>query len=224
VRGSRWRLAGELAAGDKKAMRPLLLAAVAVFAACSPARYFAPRENQNGTGPDGHPAAVYPLAGVPSAGEVRLWSGGAVGVDVDGEDLVEVHLGFELENTGGEPIAVDPTALQCDDVWVDGLQLAAVPPARIEGATEAAPGRSAVFDVWFQIDAARPGDLDGFSVRFRVVAGGRELLAQATPFVPYRPYRVWRDDSYWWYGGYWGRPYFWWGPGFGYGWYGPYCH
>ncbi|MBX3462879.1 MAG: hypothetical protein KF830_06890 [Planctomycetes bacterium] len=198
-------------------VRGLLVVVLAfVFGGCALPRAFMPRENRNGTGPEGHPAAVYALGGVPPVGEVRLWSGGAERADGG----VELHLGFELENTSAEPIALDLASLLCADVWVAGRPLAAsVSPARLEGAAEAGPGGSAWLDAWFRLDAGRPRDVDAFTVRFRVLAGERELLAQATPFLPLVVDDGWRDEWFLWYGGYWGRPYGWWGPGYRYRWY-----
>lgn len=200
-----------------------LLAAVFLFAGCSTHRYFAPRENRNGTGPAGDPAAVYVLGDKPPIGEVRVWSRGADRIEVGDEDAVELHVGFEVENTGTEPLVLDAQGLVCSDVWVDGKRSTDLPPVRVAGEAEAAPGRSAVLDAWFRPQAADPYDLDGFSLRFRVRAGDRDALVQVTPFVPYAVPDRWRDDRYFWYGGYWSRHY--WGPSFGFGWYGPgFCH
>jgi len=198
----------------------LLLATVFLFAGCSTHRYFTPRENVNGTGPGGYPAAVYPLGAAPATGEVRVWSRGAHLVETEAGEVVELHVGFELENTGSEAVAVDVGALQCTDVWVDGQRLAALPPVRVEGEAEAAPGGGARLDAWFRPAAARPRAIDGFSLRFQVRAGDRTLLTQVTPFATYVQSDRWHDDHMFWYGGYWGRPY--WGPTFGYGWYGRY--
>lgn len=196
----------------------LLLATVFLFASCSTHRFFTPRENVNGSGPGGHPAAVYALGAAPANGEVRVWSRGAHLAEGAGGELVELHVGFEVENTGAEPVAIDVGTLQCTDLWVAGQRLAALPPVRVEGQAEAAPGGSAVLDVWFQPAVQRPRDIDGFSLRFQVRAGDRALLVQATPFATYVASDRWRDDHFFWYGGHWGRPY--WGPAFGYGWYG----
>ncbi|MBL9076330.1 MAG: hypothetical protein JNL08_02430 [Planctomycetes bacterium] len=203
-------------------MRPLLLAVVFLFAGCSSHRFFTPRENQNGTGPGGFPAAVYPLAGSPPAGEVRLWSRGADRTEAD--DAVELHIGFELENSGTEPLVLDATALQCDALWIEGLQQAPLAPSRVSGQTEARPGATASLDVWFRPPAETGHAIDGFAVRFRVAAGDRTVLAQTTPFVPWHGWDRWHDDRYFWYGGYGYRPHGYWGPMLGWGWYGRYCH
>jgi hypothetical protein len=202
----------------------LLLATVLLFAGCATHRNFAPRENRNGTGPGGDPAAVYQLGGQPPVGELRIWSRGADMVETETGDAVELHLGFELENTGSEPLAIDAGSLSCSEVWVDGTRSTDLPPARVAGEAEATPGHSAVLDAWFRPPAAGPYDLDGFSVRFRVRAGDRDVLVQVTPFVPYRaPDRWnngWGNDPFGWYGGFGSRRY--WGPAFGFGWYGSY--
>ncbi len=201
-------------------MRLLLLATAFLFVGCSTQRYFVPRENVNGTGPGGHPAAVYPLDAAPAKGEVRVWSGGAHLVEAEAGDVVELQVGFELENTGGEPLVIDVGALQCADVWVDGQRLAVLPPARVEGQAEAPVGGSASLQAWFRPVATRPRDLDGFSLRFSVRGGDRTVLTQVVPFVPFVRSDRWYDDHFFWYGGYRDGPF--WGPGFGYGWYGHY--
>ncbi len=204
-------------------MRQVLLAAVVSVAGCSTQRYFTPRENVNGTGPGGHPAAVYALGGQPPGGEVRVWSRGADVVESDAGDVVELHVALELENTGSESFGVDAGSVQCTDLWLDGTRLPELAPVRLEGQPEAAPGSSAVLQAWFRPATARPRDIDGFALRFSVRAGDRVLLTQAVPFVPYVARDRWHDDHFFWYGGSWGRPYYW-GPGFGigFGWHDPY--
>lgn len=201
----------------------LCLPVVLLFAACSTQRYFTPRENTNGTGPGGHPAAVYALGGPPAQGEVRVWSGGADFLDGEA-DVVELHIGFELENTGAEPLAIDTTSLQCTDLWIDDQRSGPLEPVRVSGQFEAAPGASASADAWFRPAAARARDLDAFTLRFTVRSGDRVVLQQAVPFQPFLAADRWRDDHFW-YGGYGGRPYYHWGPGFGFGFYGhTWCH
>ena len=89
-------------------MRAFWLSLLLLSCACSNHRYFVPRENTNGTGPGGYPAAVYRIdAGVlgGAVGEVRVWSEGAHFVDTEDDEVVELHLGFEIENTSTVPLA-----------------------------------------------------------------------------------------------------------------------
>lgn len=199
-------------------MRALLLVTVWLFAGCSTHRFFTPREHQDGSGPAGHPAALYPLDGPPPTGELRLWSGGAELIDLDdGNAVTELHVGFELENHGEVPLVVDTGAIQCTDLVIEGQGAGSLAPHRLSGNAEVAPGAVARLDVWFRPPAEDGLAIDGFAVRFRIAAGDRTVLAQSTPFVPYRPTRRWHDDWYW-YGGYWGGGPGWWGPGPGWGW------
>ncbi len=191
--------------------------AALLCAACASSRNFAPRENQNGTGPTGAPAAVYPLP-APMRGDLRLWSDGARRSAPDGiPERTELLLGIEIENTGDAPIRVQPedvvvravvgadaafAARAAEAVAVDGApQLAAI---------EATHGATARLGLMFVIDAAMPRDIQAFEVHWRVSSGDASG-AQVTPFVVHvEDLRslTWRD------------PWPWWGPGFGYWGYG----
>ncbi|MBL8739022.1 MAG: hypothetical protein JNL12_21530 [Planctomycetes bacterium] len=160
-------------------------------AACWSPRYFAPREHVGSTGPGGFPAATYAVpgaeAGQPGLGEVRLWSEGAKALyDEDDEEVVRLQIGFELENTGDEPFELDPASLRCEELLLDGLLQPSMTPTRIDGDPIAMPGSTARFGVTFEPSTTVPGDIDSFSIRFRVNAGTREALAQVTPFEPRR--------------------------------------
>jgi len=195
-----------------------LAAVVLLFATgCASHRWFVPRENTNGTGPDGHPAAVYPV-GVPPVGELRVWSSGARMVEDGDAEVVELRVGFELENTGERVLAIDPESVQCERLRVNGQDLANVRPTHVEGGAEASPGATARYQVAFRpVGAERPRDVDDFALRFSVRAAGQPVLVQVTPFGPYVREDRWRDDRW-----FWGHPTFW-GPRFGFGWYHPYC-
>lgn len=213
-------------------MRWLLwLAAVLPFAAaCSTQRYFTPRENLNGTSPGGAPAAVYRLE-APARGEVRVWSGGAFRDDHDDEgqplddeaaaETTLVYVGFELENTGTEPLRLLPESITLADVATKDGTLGPLSPASVKGSAEAPPGGRARLDLRFDVGpATMPRQIRSFDVRWVAVAG-EHPYEQVTPFAPYSR----RYDPYW--GSYWGpywydpfwRPYgFGYGIGFGYGW------
>lgn len=186
-------------------------------AACADFRYYAPRENQNGAGPNGHPAAVYALAAddANARGELRLWSRGASGQhfeDQDGRDVhrVEVHVGFELENTGYVPLEL---------VAIRG-EAGRLSLVRTEGEATAGPGQTARLDTWLlATDVASARDLDAFAIRFEVLAQERPILRQVTPFGPWSPPDPRRDDP-WFFGPHWSYGV---GLGFGLGWHW-HCH
>lgn len=192
-------------------MVPLLLASTG----CWQARYFAPRENRNGTGPSGYAAAVYDVAhpgGVDVSGEVRLWSDGARARFTEAEEeVVDLHVGFELENTGGLPIEIDPESVVVGDLYLDGRLQPPIKPHEVRGSGGAGPGATTRFDLVFRPATTVPRDIDGFEVRFSVRDGIAEMVRQATPFAPERPpnQRVYYAAP----GPYWG-----WGWGWGYGW------
>ncbi len=194
---------------------PLLL----LQAACWSPRYFTPREHVNGSGPKGHPAAGYavPAAepGLAAVGEVRLWSEGARARYDDNEDeVVQVHIGFELENTGDQPLQLELASLQCEEMVVDGLLQAPFAAVRIDGDGYAPPGATARLDAFFQPTADAPRHIEGFSIRFAVLAGERRALAQVTPFGP-RQQAVSPSPYYWGaFGPYYGLG---WSYGYGYG-------
>ena len=227
-------------------MRGLLwwLPLLACTAGCWQARYFTPRENQNGTGPDGEPAAVYQVqtgADPATQGEVRIWSEGARAFFTDDDrEVVELHIGFEVENNGAAALELDADALRCEELMIDGLLQDPLQPYQVIGDGTTPPGTTSRIDVLFWPPTTVPRSIEGFSVRFAVRAGEGRRVAQGAPFAP-TPRRVrgqWAYDPWWgdpwWgpYGGaYWGG-YGWgygrwgvWGPGFwgpGYGYYG-YC-
>ena len=177
-------------------MRTILLLGC-LGAACSTDRHFAPRENLNGVGPTGEPAAVYALA-PPLQGEVRLWSDGAGRVTADGVDGTRIHLGFELENTAAVPLVLDPAALQLRSIKGETFNLESLPPMLLDGATTAAPGSTARCDFQFDPGAAvMPQAIAGFEVRWAVQLGDQRCT-QVTPFAPYfryYPAPFWDD---WW--------------------------
>jgi hypothetical protein len=214
---------------------------LALSAACVNQRAFTPREHQNGTGPTGQPAALYalvrpaptpgassePVAGQAAAapvafGELRIWSRGTSRRNEGGSEQVVLHVGFEIETTAAGPVRLDVDGLRCEDVFVGDRRVPVLERLRIEGEPEVAADATAHVEAWFAVSPdTGPGDVDGFSVRFRVLAGNEPLLQQVTPFVPWVRRRP-QDDDVWYWGGAWGPGF--WGPGylgsgFSYGWY-----
>lgn len=209
-------------------MRTLSLVLLLCAAACQSTRSFAPRENATALAPSGDVAAVYAVAG----GEVHVWSrgtrwcdpGGIAGNDVPDEQ-VEVHVGFELENTGKELLTLDLATLQLDDLWAGELHQSAIKPQATTGLATAEPGSIARLEaVFWPVGGPRPRDIDGFNLRFSVLSGKETVLSQVTPFGPTFRQR-WRDP-YWYddpfYYGY--RPYSSWSFGLWGPWTGAHWH
>lgn len=184
-----------------------LLLLLAVLPACANDRLFAPRENLNGVGPTGRPAAVYAMP-APAAGEVRLWSDGAERRGEGAAQQTVIRVGFELENLGQEPLVLEPTAVQLDDLASDPA--ATLPSPLLLGAPSpvaAAPGTTARADLEYALvgDVA-PRDLVGFRLRWSVRAGDA-VLQQVTPFQVFYPEPADTHD-----------PWPWWGFGYGFSW------
>lgn len=196
---------------------PLLL-----LGACWGPRYFAPRESVAATGPDGDLAAQYAVVGDPGqplpAGEVRIWSHGARALFTeDNREIVELHVGFELENNSDQDLQLDLASVTCEELAVDGVRQGPLLPQQYSGDGLAPPKTTSRVDLVFEpVGADAPHDIDGFSVRFVVRAGGgesaREALVQVTPFGPFDPNPYPYDP-------YWG-----WGFGVGVGWSHHHCH
>lgn len=187
---------------------PMLLL-LPFVAACASDRLFAPRENANGVGPTGRPAAVYVLP-APARGEVRVWSDGGERRE-DGGAATRLKLGFEVENTGTEPLELDPAAVRVTEVVVEDAPAgAAAPAATLQGPPArlvAQPGTTARADLEFAVEGeVVPRSITGFAVHWSV-AGGGGSYAQITPFQTYYPDV---DDRY--------DPWPWWGFGFGWHW------
>lgn len=177
-------------------MRPLLLLLVVLAPACSSSRWFAPRENLNGSSLTGFPAAVYPLAnGEDVRGDVRIWSDGAMVEEAPGDvDVTVLHVAFEIENTGSAPLGLDLDGLRLDRVQHDGTAVAHLRPTRATGDSLAPPGGRATVQLWFEPgDDVRPRDIDAFEVRWRVRADP-VVFDQVTPFVPWVRTDAW-DES-----------------------------
>lgn len=209
-------------------MRGLFIVPLLVLlAGCWQPRYFTPRENLNGSGPDGDAAAVYKIrtaAGEsaakvdalveadpesePAIGEVRIWSGGAKTRSTEGGDgMIELHVGFELENNGDAPLRLDLESVGVEELFVDGQLQDQLSPVEVKGSGVAAPGGSGRVDLLFRPQATYPSDIDAFSVRFLMRDGAGNSVGQVTPF---EPVRIWRQQDPGWgyrYGGRWGGYY-----------------
>jgi hypothetical protein len=182
----------------------LLVLLLLLPAACATNRHFAPRENSNGQGPGGQPAAVYSFA-PPASGELRLWSSGAERVEFGDGTKTRLHVGFELENTGAEPLRFDVGALRVTAVVTEAGTIPELRPVEVTGEPVAPPGGTARVDCRFDPGGSTmPRSITDFEVRWSVVMGD-QVFAQATPFqtwVPWVPY--WYYDPWPWYGGwYW---------------------
>lgn len=236
-------------------MRGLLVVPLLLLSAgCWQPRYFIPRENLNGTGPDGNASAVYAvrngvaelntaelsaaelgqgqLGQAPQVlssqkqGEVRLWSGGAeTHYAEDDREVVDLHIGFELENTGDAPLELDVDSVKVEELFLDGYLQDYLEPHSVTGSGQVAPGTTARVDMVFRPDTTYPTEIDSFSVRFAVRDGKGQRVGQVTPFVPgSRWQRGATVQSPLGYGGFgWGGVYGWGGPWGGGGlWGGPF--
>jgi hypothetical protein len=190
-------------------MRSLCLLLLALpFAACWSPRYFTPRENVDATAPDGAPAAQY-IVSAPAA-EVRVWSSGAKARFTDDDrEIVELHVGFELENNGQVPLQLDLGTVTCDELLLDGVLQPSLQPLRIQGDGTAGPGATARVDLTFEPATTVPRDIDSFAIRFVVRDGEQVALQQSTPFQPWVRNYDGYHDRFW---GGWG-----WGFGLGFG-------
>ncbi|MFT4511832.1 MAG: hypothetical protein ACI89X_001038 [Planctomycetota bacterium] len=204
-------------------MRGLLVVPLLLLSAgCWQPRYFIPRENLNGTGPDGNPSAVYAVDGGEGAqkqrqGEIRLWSKGAKAHFTDeDEEVVDLHIGFELENTSDAPLGLDVSVVRLEELFVDGYLQDYLEPHEVTGEVIAAPGSTARVNMVFRPATTYPAEIDSFSVRFAVRAAKGQLVGQVTPFVPGS---VWRRGATvnsplgYGRGGYYGSSGFWGGSG-----------
>lgn len=174
-------------------MRALLLLLAGLAPACSSSRWFAPRENLNGSSPTGFPAAVYPLvSGEDVRGDLRIWSDGTMVEEApDDAEVTVLHVGFEIENTGSAPLTLDLDGLRLSRLQSDGGTAADLCPTRVMGDSQAPPGGRAAVQFWFEpATDLGPRDIDAFEVWWRVRAGPI-VFDQVTPFLPWV-----RDDPW----------------------------
>ncbi|MFN3242098.1 MAG: hypothetical protein ACE37K_11345 [Planctomycetota bacterium] len=209
-------------------MRGLLwLPLLALTAGCWQPRYFAPRENLTGTSPEGRGAAVYQVERDEDArtrGEVRIWSDGAQArFTDDDQEVVDLHVAFEVENNGEVPLELDVDSIRVEELFVDGYLKDPLLPQAVAGRPRAEPGTTTRVDLVFRPPTTYPSDVDSFDVRF-AVRDGVGAVGQVTPFAPAQQLRGRYRDRYWndpfWGGGFWGPGWGWgygWGAGWGYG-------
>lgn len=171
-----------------------MLLLIAMLPACSSRRWFAPRENLNGSSPTGFPAAVYPVAsGDDVRGDVRIWSDGTAADTVQGAEITTLHVGFEIENTGATPLALDLDALRLERLQIGGETGSDLRPNRVIGDSQAPPGGRATVQFWFEPGSASgPRDVDAFDVRWRVRADP-VAFDQVTPFAPWVRADPWEE-------------------------------
>ncbi|MFN9757184.1 MAG: hypothetical protein ACK58X_12290, partial [Planctomycetota bacterium] len=194
--------------------RAAMFAVLLALPACWSPRAFTPRERVDSQGPGGVPAALYTVpaatAGGASTAEVRVWSHGAKARFTDDDrEIVELHVGFDLENNaaadgGPAPLRLDVEAIVVEELLLDGVLQRPLQPVRVQGDGVAATGQTARVDVLFEPATTKPRDIDSFRVRFVVRDGERVALQQVVPFGPWT--RGLDDDPYW-------RGYYAWGWG-----------
>ena len=138
--------------------------------------------------PDGSPAAVYEVRHdetTQTQGEIRVWSAGAKAHFTDDDDeVVDLHVGFEIENTGENPLELEADSLGLEEVFVDGYLKDPLAPLEVKGSGTAAPGVTTRVDLLFRPPTTYPRDVDSFSVRFVVRDAAGNRVGQLTPFVP----------------------------------------
>ncbi len=192
-------------------MRIAAFALLLLCTACWSPSYFAPREHADATAPGGMPAANYAVptgaSDAPPTAELRVWSNGAKArFTDDNREVVELHVGFELENNSAIPLQLDLGAIAVEELVLDGVLQKPLVPLHIAGDGLSLPKTTARVDAIFEPGTTYPRHIDAFAVRFRVTGDGREMLHQVTPFGPHvRSYDRYHDSG-------WG-----WGWGFGFG-------
>jgi hypothetical protein len=169
-------------------MRRAIAILLLLLAACWSPRQFAPRERIDATGPGGRPAASYaflPVDGTPTA-ELRVWSQGAEAkFTADDREVVELHVGFELENNGQAPLQLDLGSIVCEELSLAGVLQPPLVPVRLQGDGSALPGATVRVDAVFEPGTTYPRKIDSFTVRFQVLGDGGIVLRQQTPFGPW---------------------------------------
>lgn len=160
-------------------------------------RYFEPTERVQGQTVQGYPIALYPLMG-PSGpfGEAKLWSDGAR----ESDDHAAVHIGFEVHNTGDQPLEMGSDDVRLDARLSDGTLIKGVAPAPAAGPRNIGPGALGETDFIFSLpQGVKPYDVNELRLHWRV-RGPDRSYTQRTAFVrwnerstypgpyPYAPY------------------------------------
>lgn len=196
-------------------MRSLALLGLVVFTSCAASRqHFIPREDVRAQSPRGWPASVYPVTiGGQNLGEVKVWSEGTMKAEVDGDERIILHVGFEVENRSGREMHFDVDKCRVVDVeGDDGTRFASLSAHQESGTLSITAEQVGLIDLEYVLPrGTRPRDLDSFRVQWAFSTDGGEF-AQSTPFrVDTTRYR--RSRAYYYDDG-WGSP--WWGFGTGF--------
>lgn len=161
-----------------------VVAATLALAACgTDQQAFRPASHATGETISGHAAAEYDIDSQQGElADVRVWSRGAYETEIRGEDETVVHVGLEVQNEQGQPLAVDPNRLKAD-VLVGDQRFEGLKPLSIEGPTTIEPHGSAELHVHFTVPKrVDPDEIRGFRVHWGVQGLGR-AYSQVTPFV-----------------------------------------
>jgi hypothetical protein len=167
--------------------RPLAVLCLLSLSACAAGpQYFTPGEHVRGTRADGHREALYQLQGKDSRfGEARVWSRGSIVSMVDGAERTVVHVGFELNNTGAQPLSLVREALKLEVVHTDAGPLENLTPhsaSTLTVAPQTIGQGQAVFVLPPEIE---PRDVRSFRLHW-AVAAGQQRYQNNTPFVERR--------------------------------------
>jgi hypothetical protein len=163
-------------------MNRLLAAIPFAFASCTPeTTEFRTTDESDPTDPE-HGAYYRLRVGPRGAARVQVWSyGGYFGTS----DEPMTHIGFDIHNTGTEPLVFDVNDLR---LAVEGAQARKLPAPKLTAVTplgpekiRIAPGSSTMFDSYFQLRSA-PVAVEKMQVRWKVSAGSAEV-EQLTTFV-----------------------------------------
>src|SRR5262245_61736723 len=158
----------------------LLLCAIVLAVGCAENRqYFRPTEHVYGQTMQGHPEAIYSLAGqLGPFGEAKVWSSGAFR-EGDGALL---HVRLDLHNTSGAPILIHPDQIRLDPVRIGNTLLHDISPVERQ-ALAVAPGAFGRVSLSFALPVGvRAGEVSAFGLRWSVT-NGPQSYAQVTPFL-----------------------------------------
>lgn len=163
-------------------MNRLLAAIPFAFASCAPdTTDFRTTDQSDPSDPER--GASYRLrVGQRGAARVQVWSyGGYFGTS----DEPMTHIGFDIHNTGTEPLVFDVSDLR---LAVEGAQDRKLPPPKLTAVTPLGPekirippGASTMFDSYFELRSA-PVEVEKMQVRWKLSADSAEI-EQLTTFV-----------------------------------------
>jgi hypothetical protein len=158
------------------------------LAGCGSTGAFVPAEKATAVSPMGYPAAEYDLEIEKSdMGDARVWSEGAMRMELQGEKTTAVHVGFQLENTSDRPMRVDigRTTL---DVGLGKTKVINLQPTRIVGQLDVPPRGDRRIDLYFRLPkGVRPYDVQALKVKWEL-NNAQDRFSQQTPFIKPDPY------------------------------------